>query len=82
MCRSITVLRGLEPAASEEEIRAAARQYVRKVAGLSSVSDANAPAVERAVTAIAASTAALLAELPARRVPPRTEPPNRRRTST
>jgi hypothetical protein len=78
MCRNITVLRGLEPPATPEEVRAAALQYVRKVGGLSSVSGANRDAVERAVSAIAATTAALLAELPARRVPPATVPPLRR----
>lgn len=78
MCRNITALRGLEPPATDEEVAAAALQYVRKVAALSSVSDAARPAVDRAVTAIAAATHALLAELPARRVPPKTEPPLRR----
>ena len=37
MCRNITTLRGLEPAATGEEIEAAARQYVRKVSGVQSV---------------------------------------------
>lgn len=78
MCRNITTLRGLEPAASPEEIRAAALQYVRKVAGLTSVAPLNADAVERAVSGIAAATTSLLAELPARRQPPKSEPPLRR----
>lgn len=78
MCRNITALRGLEPPATDEEVAAAALQYVRKVAALSSVSEAVRPAVDEAVTAIAAATHRLLAELPARRVPPRTEPPLRR----
>ena len=71
-------MRGLEPAATSEEIRAAALQYVRKVGGLSSVTPATAPAVERAVATIAEATEALLSDLPARRQPPATVPPLRR----
>ncbi len=78
MCRNITVLRGLEPAATEQEIYAAALQYVRKVGGISGLSSATKPAVDKAVAAIAAATTTLLAELPDRRVPPPTEPPLRR----
>ncbi|MFD3746749.1 DUF2277 domain-containing protein [Nocardia sp. NPDC058633] len=78
MCRNITVLRGLEPAATEQEIYAAALQYVRKVGGISGLSSATKPAVDKAVAAIAAATTELLAELPDRRVPPPTEPPLRR----
>jgi hypothetical protein len=78
MCRNITALRGLEPPATDEEVAAAALQYVRKVAALSSISAANRPAVDEAVTAIAAATHRLLAELPDRRVPPKSEPPLRR----
>jgi len=78
MCRNITVLRGLEPAATEQEIYAAALQYVRKVGGISGLSSATKPAVDKAVAAIAAATTALLEELPDRRVPPPTEPPLRR----
>ncbi|MEV6275326.1 DUF2277 domain-containing protein [Nocardia sp. NPDC051832] len=78
MCRNITALRGLEPAATPEEIQAAALQYVRKVGGLSSISAATKPAVEEAVAEIAAATARLLAQLPDRRVPPKTVPPLRR----
>ena len=63
MCRNITALRGLEPAATTEEIRAAALQYVRKVAGISAVSDTTRDAIERAVAEIAESTTRLLAEL-------------------
>ena len=40
MCRNITTLRGLEPAATPEEIEAASRQYVRKVSGVQSTSAA------------------------------------------
>lgn len=78
MCRNITTLRGLEPAATPEEIEAAARQYVRKVGGVAAPSAATAEAVERAVRAVAEATTTLLAELPPRRQPPRTLPPLRR----
>ncbi|WP_146841159.1 DUF2277 domain-containing protein [Cellulomonas composti] len=78
MCRNITTLRGLEPPASAEEIEAAARQYVRKVTGVTSVSDATREAFERAVAAVAAVTTTVLDELPARRNPPATVPPLRR----
>ena len=78
MCRNITELRGLEPAATREEITAAARQYVRKVSGITRPTDAVADAFETAVAEVAATTARLLAELPPRRQPPKTIPPLRR----
>ncbi|MFE3293419.1 DUF2277 family protein [Rhodococcus sp. NPDC059234] len=78
MCRNITELRGLEPAATAEEIEAAARQYVRKVSGIQTLSDANREAFEKAVEEVAATTAELLAALPPRRQPPQTVPPLRR----
>jgi hypothetical protein len=78
MCRNITALRGLEPAATQEEIQAAALQYVRKVGGLSSISAATRPAVEAAVAEIAAITTRLLEDLPERKVPPKNLPPLRR----
>ena len=78
MCRNITALRGLEPAATPQEISAAALQYVRKVGGLSSISPVTQAAVDKAVAQIAAVTTELLAELPERRQPPPTEPPLRR----
>lgn len=78
MCRNITELRGLEPPASEEEIIAAARQYVRKVSGIRAPSAAAADAFAVAVASVAAATADLLAELPERRQPPKTVPPLRR----
>jgi hypothetical protein len=78
MCRNITALRGLEPEATTEEIRAAALQYVRKVAGISAVSDTTRDAIERAVAEIAGSTTRLLAELPPRKQPPANLPPLRR----
>ena len=78
MCRNITELRGLEPAATAEEITAAARQYVRKVSGFTHPSPANAEAFEQAVTEVAATTTRLLNDLPPRRQPPKTSPPLRR----
>lgn len=78
MCRNITALRGLEPAATTEEIEAAARQYVRKVSGVQSVTDSTRDAFERAVAEVAAATTRLLAELPPRKQPPTTVPPLRR----
>ena len=78
MCRNITELRGLEPPATAEEISAAARQYVRKVSGITHPSSANAEAFEIAVAEVAASTTRLLGALPARRQPPKTSPPLRR----
>ena len=81
MCRNITILRGLEPRATPEEIEAAARQYVRKVGGLQTESDRTSAAMERAVAAVTAATAELLDDLPERRRPPTTLPPLRRRAS-
>jgi hypothetical protein len=78
MCRNITELRGLEPAASDEEIEAAARQYVRKVSGVTRPSAANVEAFESAVAEVTATTTRLLASLPARKQPPKTVPPLRR----
>ena len=52
MCRNITELRGLQPAATPEEIAAAARQYVRKVSGVTHPSAANAEAFEDAVAEV------------------------------
>lgn len=82
MCRNITGLRGLEPAATPEEIDAAARQYVRKVGGISKVSPKLELAFERAVAKIAAATTELLEDLPPRKVPPKTLPPLRRLAAT
>ncbi|MET9492311.1 DUF2277 domain-containing protein [Nocardia sp. NPDC006630] len=78
MCRNITILRGLEPAATEQEIYAAAQEFVRKVSGVSGLTTATKPAVDKAVEAIAAATTQLLAELPDRQAPPPSEPPLRR----
>lgn len=78
MCRNITTLRGLEPHATDEEIEAAARQYVRKVSGVQSTSAATIEAFERAVEIVTRATEELLDSLPDRRQPPRTVPPLRR----
>jgi len=78
MCRNITALRGLEPAATTEEIEAAALQYVRKVSGIQAVTDKTRPAIEAAVAEIAATTTRLLADMPPRKQPPATVPPLRR----
>ncbi|WP_422748167.1 DUF2277 domain-containing protein [Mycobacterium sp. WMMD1722] len=78
MCRNITELRGLEPAATDEEIEAAARQYIRKVSGITRPTAANAAAFEAAVAEVTATTTRLLSGLPPRRQPPRTVPPLRR----
>lgn len=78
MCRNITTLRGLEPGATPEEIEAAARQYCRKVSGVQKTSAATEVAFERAVEQVTVATTELLAQLPPRKVPPKTEPPLRR----
>ncbi|MDQ2739796.1 MAG: DUF2277 domain-containing protein [Actinomycetota bacterium] len=78
MCRNITELRGLEPAATDEEVEAAARQYVRKVSGIQKLTDANRAPFEAAVAEITHITGHLLADLPARKQPPATVPPLRR----
>ncbi|MGH9049946.1 MAG: DUF2277 domain-containing protein [Acidimicrobiia bacterium] len=78
MCRNITELRGLEPPATREEIEAAARQYVRKVTGVSRPNAALADRMDASALEVAAITEDLLAELPARRQPPKTVPPLRR----
>lgn len=78
MCRNITELRGLEPAATAEEIEAAARQYVRKVSGIQKLTDATRDPFERAVAEVTATTTRLLGVLPARKQPPTTVPPLRR----
>jgi hypothetical protein len=63
MCRNIRTLYNFEPPASEDEIRAAALQYVRKVSGFTNPSRANARAFDDAVEAVAAITRGLLGEL-------------------
>lgn len=78
MCRNITELRGLQPAATPDEIAAAARQYVRKVSGMTHPSTAAAEAFEAAVAEVTEVTTRLLGALPPRRQPPKTVPPLRR----
>ena len=78
MCRNITELRGLEPPATSEEVDAAARQYVRKVTGITRPNGAAERALAAASAEIAAITRRLLADLPERRQPTRTLPPLRR----
>jgi hypothetical protein len=78
MCRNITTLRGLEPPATNEEIRAAALQYVRKVSGVQAVTPRTAEAIEQAVHQVAAATEELLKQLPPRQQPPPNLPPLRR----
>ena len=80
MCRNITTLRGLQPEATDEEIEAAARQYVRKISGVQKPSPATADPFERAVAVVAEASRELLRALPPRKVPPSTVPPLRRIT--
>jgi hypothetical protein len=63
MCRNIRTLYNFEPVATDEEVRAAALQYVRKISGFTKPSQANAEAFERAVEDVAAISARLLDEL-------------------
>ena len=63
MCRSIKTLRNAESPATDEEIRAAALQYVRKVSGFRQPSRLNAELFEQSVGEIAAVTEELLAKL-------------------
>ena len=78
MCRNITTLRGLQPQATPEEIQAAARQYVRKVSGVQTVTARTEAAFDLAVRQVAEATTELLAGLPPRQQPPPTLPPLRR----
>ena len=63
MCRNIRTLYNFEPPATEDEVRGAALQYVRKISGFTKPSQANAEAFERAVDEVAACSARLLGEL-------------------
>jgi hypothetical protein len=63
MCRSIKTLYNFEPPATEQEIRAAALQFVRKLSGFSVPSKANQEAFERAVDEMAASATRLIDSL-------------------
>jgi hypothetical protein len=63
MCRNIKTLHNFEPPATEDEVNAAALQYVRKVSGSAKPSKANEAAFARAVAEVAAATNRLLAQL-------------------
>ena len=71
MCRNIHTLHNFDPPATEDEIRGAALQYVRKISGSTKPSQANAEAFDRAVEEVALTTANLLDSW---------SPPRRRRT--
>jgi len=60
MCRNIHTLYNYEPPATEEEVRGAALQYVRKISGFAKPSQANEEAFARAVEEVAAATQRLL----------------------
>jgi hypothetical protein len=63
MCRNIRSLYNFDPPATDEEVRAASLQYVRKISGFTKPSQANAAAFERAVDRVTEISATLLDEL-------------------
>jgi hypothetical protein len=63
MCRNIRTLYNFEPPATDEEIRSASLQYVRKISGFNKPSQANAEAFDRAVDEVTAASVRLLGEL-------------------
>jgi len=63
MCRNIRILYNFEPPTSEDEVHAAAVQYVRKVSGMQKPSRANEVAFEQAIEAVTNATTRLLGEL-------------------
>lgn len=63
MCRNIRTLYNFEPAATEDEVRSAALQYVRKISGFTQPSQANAEAFERAVDEVTEVSVRLLDQL-------------------
>ncbi len=63
MCRNIRTLHNFEPPATDDEVRAAALQYVRKISGSPRPSQANAAAFDRAVESVAEISRQLLADL-------------------
>jgi hypothetical protein len=63
MCRNIKTLHNFEPPVTDDEVRAAALQYVRKISGSTKPSKANEAAFERAVDEVAAASTRLLGEL-------------------
>ena len=70
MCRNIRTLHNFAPPATEDEIHAAARQYVRKVSGMTKPSSANQAAFDEAIEAVATITSDLLESLTTK-APPR-----------
>ena len=78
MCRSIRTLHNFVPPATDEEMQAAALQYVRKIAGVTRPSQANAAAFEEAVEAVAGATRDLVGRLVSS-APPRTREAERAR---
>jgi hypothetical protein len=69
MCRNIRTLHNFAPPATDDEVRSAALQYVRKVSGMTKPSAANQDAFDEAVDAVAATTTALLESLVTRAAP-------------
>ena len=69
LCRNIKTLFNFEPPATEEEIRAASLQFVRKLSGFNKPSQANEEAFDRAVDEVAAAATTLLASLETRASP-------------
>jgi hypothetical protein len=63
MCRNIRTLHNFEPPATDDEVHAAALQYVRKISGFTNPSRANEEAFEAAIEAVAEVSATLLAHL-------------------
>ena len=63
MCRNIHTLYNFEPPATEEEVRDAALQFVRKISGFTKPSKANEAAFEHAVDAVTAASETLLGQL-------------------
>lgn len=63
MCRNIRTLHNFAPPTTDDEVRAAALQYVRKISGFAKPSQVNAEAFERAVDAVAEASSTLLGEL-------------------
>jgi len=63
MCKNIRTLHNFDPPATDEEVRLAALQYVRKVSGSTRPSRANSEAFDRAVEEVAAATRDLLGQL-------------------
>lgn len=63
MCRNIQTLHNFDPPATDDEVHAAALQYVRKISGFTKPSHANADAFEHAVEEITQASARLLSEL-------------------